>query len=450
MKTYQDLTQISGDESARMKFILKLIEEHRGSAAYKTASVAEQYYAKKNVTIMQFQKVLYNMQGQAVPDLWSANYKLRTLFFRRFVLQQVQYVLANGVTFGKKETKARLGRDFDTRIQQAAKKAMVDGVSFCFWNHDHVEVFPFADTLSDTGFAPLYDGGTGELCAGVRYWNPGEDLRATLYEIDGFTECIKRKDKPMEVLKEKRAYKLTTASTNAGGVLTVTGENYERLPIVPLYANDLRESEIEGIRESIDCYDFIKSGFANDIDDTVGFYWALKGTGDMDDVSLAKFIERMKTVRAASLPEGMEAVANTLDIPTEARETMLDRLEKDLYRDFQIVNVEALSAANRTATEIRAAYQPMDDKCGDFEYFLIDCIQGILKLAGLQDDPSFRYNRIANQSEETSMVMAAAYVLGDKLTLKKLPFLTPEEVEDRLNEIGDSVLTQNGFPGDGE
>ena len=447
MKTYQNLTSIKDKEDMRKKFVFDLIEEHKDSAAYKTAAIAEKYYAKKNVTIMAFQKMLYNMQGQEVPDMWSANYKLRTHFFRRFVTQQVQYVLSNGVTFQKKDTKDKLGKKFDTQMQRAAKKAMVDHVSFLFWNLDHVEVFTFADTPTDPGFVPLYDEDTGALRAGVRYWHPTDKVtRATLYEEDGYTEYKKEED-AISIVAEKRSYKKTTISSKADGVSGELNENYSAFPIVPLYANDLHESELEGHRESIDCYDYIKSGMANDIDDTSGFYWVLKNSGGMDDVDIAKFRERMHTVKAAVLDDdSASAEAHTLDVPVEAREKMLELLKSDLYQDFQIVNVEALSASAKTATEIRAAYQPMDDKCGDFEYYLIDAIQNILALAGIDDEPSFKWNRIANQTEETNMIMTASPVLGDELTLKKLPFLTPEEVEDRIKEMGDATMNRFTAP----
>ena len=443
MRTYQNLVDLNQDEAKRKKFVFAVIADHLESDLYKTASVAEKYYAKKNVTIMAFQKMLYNMSGQKVPDLWSANYKLRTHFFRRFVTQQVQYVLSNGVTFQKKDTKEKLGKKFDTQLQRAAKKAMVDHVSFLFWNLDHVEVFSFADTPTEPGFAPLYDADKGMLRAGVRYWMPdAKTTRATLYEEDGYTEYAKKEDK-ISIVAEKRSYKKTIISTKADGVSGERNENYAAFPIVPLYANDLHESELEGHRESIDCYDYIKSGLANDIDDTSGFYWVLKNSGGMDDVDIAKFIERMHTVRGAALDESeASAEAHTLDIPTTAREKMLEILKEDLYNDFQIVNVEALSATAKTATEIRAAYQPMDDKCGDFEYCLIDAIQNVLALAGIDDEPSFKWNRIANQTEETNMIMTAAPVLGDELTLKKLPFLTPEEVEDRLKDMGNAAMNR--------
>ena len=447
MRTYQNLFAIRENESELKKFVFDVIAEHKESAAYKTASIAEKYYARKNVTIMAFQKMLYNMHGQQVPDMWSANYKLRTHFFRRFVTQQVQYVLSNGVTFQKKDTKDKLGRNFDTQIQKAAKKAMVDHVAFLFFNLNHVEVFCFADTPTDPGFAPLYDADTGKLRSGVRYWQLDEKTtRATLYEEDGYTEYVKKGDE-ISVVAEKRAYKKTVISTKADGVSGELNENYSAFPIVPIYANDLHESELEGHRESIDCYDYIKSGMANDIDDTSGFYWVLKNSGGMDDVDLAKFRERMHTVKVATMDEeNGSAEAHTLEVPVEAREKMLEILKADLYEDFQIVNVEALSASAKTATEIRAAYQPMDDKCGDFEFFLIDAIQSVLALAGIDDEPSFRWNRIANQTEETNMIMTASPILGDELTLKKLPFLTPEEVEDRLRDMGDAAMNRFTAP----
>ena len=45
--------------------------------------------AMKNVTILKYQKYLYNAMGQKVPDVWSSNYKLTHGFFRQFVIQQV-------------------------------------------------------------------------------------------------------------------------------------------------------------------------------------------------------------------------------------------------------------------------------------------------------------------------------------------------------------------------
>ena len=430
MKTYQDLESVGLIEAERMKFITDVVREHKASEAYKVARDAEAYYAKRNVTIEKFQKVLRTVTGQSVPDLFSANYKLKTGFFRRFVLQQTQYVLSNGVTFEKDDTAEKLGADFENRLSTLAKKAIVDGVSFGFWNYDHLEVFCFADTPNDPGFVPLYDEETGLLRAGIRYSATDTTERYALYELDGYTEYIKLKDEDIKLYKKKKSYVESVKRTEIGGVEEVQGSNYPGFPIIPIYANDLRQSEIVGIREDIDCYDFIKSGMANQIDAASEIYWILQGTGGMDDVDLQRFIERMRTIKAINLEPDMSAEAHTLDIPVDAREKLLDRLRSDMYEDFMLLDIEKALSGNITATGIRLAYQAQDDKCGDFEYHIREFITKLFDLLGIEDVPSFKWNRIANQTEETNMVLSAASYLDDETILKHLPWIATEEVEE--------------------
>lgn len=404
--------------------------EHKSSAMYKIAFDAEEYDRQRNVTIMSYQKLLYTISGQAVPDNYTANHKVASNFFHRFVTQENQYLLGNGMTLDDQKAKEKLGADFDTRLQQAGRNALVQGVAFGFWNNDHLEVFKL------TEFVPLYDEENAALMAGIRFWQVDRDkpLRATLYELDGYTDYIKRNNRSMEVLHEKRTYKQIVRQSEVDGVEILDGENYPGFPIVPLWGNEHRQSELVGLRQSIDCYDLIKSGFANDLDDASMIYWTLNNAGGMDDIDLAKFVERMKTVKAAVIDgdNGTTAEAHTIEVPYMSRVAYLEKLENDMYNDFQALNVAQLSAAQKTATEIRAAYQPLDNKVDKFEYCIIDFLQGIFVLAGIEGTPTFQRSRIANQLEETQMVLMAAQYLDDETVLKHLPWLTPEEVDEIL------------------
>lgn len=427
MKTYQDL-QATSDLPT---FIMTAIREHKASMMYHIAADAEEYDRQRNVTIMKYQKVLYTLTGQAVPDTFTANHKIASNFFNRFVTQENQYLLGNGMDLKREANKTKLGKDFDLRLQQAGRAALVQGVSFGFWNFDRLEVFKL------TEFVPLRDEDTGALMAGIRFWQVDYDkpLRATLYEIDGYTEYIKRpKDPKLAVHQPKRSYKRIITQSAADGVQITDGGNYSGFPIVPLWGNPLHQSELVGLREGIDCYDLIKSGFANDLDDASLIYWTLENSGGMDDVDLAQFVERMKTVHAAPA----DAEAHTVDVPYQGRTAYLERLEQDLYNDAQIVNVSSLSAAQKTATEIRAAYTPMDLKVDQYEYCILEFLQGIFALAGIVDEPTFTRNRIHNELEETQMVLMAAQYLDDETLLKKLPWLTPEEAQTVLDRRDES------------
>ena len=184
MITYQDLLSAIGEgdtrrESDVLDFVKKVIRQHQASEVYQTAQIADEYDRQKNRTITQFQKILYTMSGEAVPDLFGACYRIPSRFFNRFVTQENQYLLGNGVSWDGEDSP--LGEDFDYVLQDAGKKALCGAVSFGFMNLDHVEVFSVLE------FAPLYDEENGSLRAGVRFWqiDQTKPLRATLYEEDG-------------------------------------------------------------------------------------------------------------------------------------------------------------------------------------------------------------------------------------------------------------------------
>lgn len=411
-----------------MQFIRAAIDEHKSSAEYRIAFDAEEYDRQRNVTICRYQKFLYTLSGQAVPDNYSANYKLTSNFFNRFVTQENQYLLGNGVMLEDSKHKEALGRDFDNKLQNMGRNALVQGVSFGLWNLDHLDVFKL------TEFAPLYDEETGALMAGIRFWQIDADkpLRAVLYETDGYTDYIRPKNDDMRVKTEKQPYKLVRQKSEACAEETLHGENYPGFPVIPMWGNPHHQSELVGLRQSIDAYDLIKSGFANDLDDAATIYWIIENAGGMDDLDLAQFLERLKTVKAAALnrDDGITAEAHTIEVPYESRVAYLQRLESDMYKDYQALDVTSLVGGEKTTVEIKAAYQPLDNKADQFEYCVLDFLRRLFEIVGIDDNPTFQRNQIANLSEQTQMVLMAAEYLDEEMILKKLPWMTAEEIED--------------------
>ena len=121
----------------------------------------------------------------------------------------------------------------------------------------------------------------------------------------------------------------------------------------------------------------------------------------------------------------------TQEIPYQARKQYLDDLRSGIYEDFGGLDVHAV-AAGATNDHIDAAYQPLDEEADDFEYQVIECVQQILALIGIEDTPIFKRNRISNQREQTEMVLSAAQYLDETTILNKLPFISPDEVQQIL------------------
>ena len=70
-----------------------------------------------------------------------------------------------------------------------------------------------------------------------------------------------------------------------------------QLPIFPLYANELKRSELtDGIKGHIDAYDFISSDLADGITHVEGVYWYIKNYGGDNAAELIKEIQQLKAI----------------------------------------------------------------------------------------------------------------------------------------------------------
>lgn len=433
MKTYQDF-QANPD-------LLSFINWHKSTGLYLDALDADAYDRKRNVEILRYQKFLYDAVGNRKPDLISPNNKLCSGFFPQFITQENQYLLGNGVQFDKPETKTRLGARFDTDLQRLGRYALLHGKAFGYWA-DRLYIFPV------TEFVPLYDETTGVLEAGIRFWqvDPEKPLNITLYERDGYTQYISKKgSKPVQAA-EKRAYIVRMVESEAFGAQVVGTENYSSLPIKQLNGNPQQQSELVGIRGQIDAYDRIKSGFANDMDMANFVYWILKNSGGMSDAELANFVQRVRSIGVvvaedeATVPE-----MKSVDIPYQARQIYLEKLEADLYRDFGALDVSTLMGGQKTATEIKAAYMPVDLKADMYEYELIEFVQSILELLGIDDTPRFKRNRVINETELIQNVLMKADRLDDETVLSELGY-ERERVDEIIRKREDQANARYSLP----
>lgn len=434
---------VPDSDNERAAFVRKVIADHQNGSLYKTAQIADDYDRCRNTTAMQYQKFITDVYGRQYVDRTAVVHRSTSNFFNVFITQLNQYLLGNGVTW---KNGADLGDDFDTRLQQAGKAALSAGVSFGFWNLDHLEVFTALE------FAPLYDEENGALAAGVRFWqiDSQKPLRATLYEMDGVTHFLWLKDEKTKVgnkwakidertyMMPKQAYKTKVRESEVDGTEILSGENYPAFPFVPFWGNAHKQSELIGLREKIDAYDFVLNGWEDDLD-RAQIFWIISGAGGMDDADLTQFLDRLRTVGAAAPGDGQEVTAKTIEIPVQARETLLVRLEKQLYRDAMLMNPEDIAGGAATATQIRAAYERQNVKADQYEYCVLDFLSGILRIAGIEDEATFTRSTIVNTQEEIqSVIMAASYLGSEYVTRKVLTLLGDADQADAVLKAVDA------------
>lgn len=433
--TYQELAE-AGPTAA---FVKSAIERYKRSEMYRNAASADNYFRQRNETIRDFTRMLFTADGGQVRDFTASRLRIASNLFKRLNVQRVMYSLGKGVSFvgvgesGEDVTKAKLGDRFDDDVKQIGIYALIHGVAFPFWNLDHVDVFGASE------FCPIWDEDSGALMAGIRFWrlDAFHPLTAVLYEQDGYTgfRAASADGGSLRATDEgKRPYKQTYSEVPADGLkLAVDGENYSRLPIVPVWGSDARQSTLVGMREGIDAYDLVKSGLANDVQDCAEIYWIVENAGGMGDADLARFRDRLKLTHIASVDsdDGGAATPYTQEVPYAARKEVLSQLKADIYEDFGALDVHTV-AAGATNDHIDAAYQPMDEEADEFERHIREGIMDLLALQGIEDTPIFTRNRISNLKEQVEVVAMEAEWLDEETVLRKLPNVTPDEVAEIL------------------
>lgn len=405
-----------------MDFIKECISKFESSPEYRFAQDAQLYYRGENPTIARAQKLVWDMLGNAHIDTVSPNHKIYSRYFFSAVTEGTQYLLGNGVSFDKDETKEKLGSDFDTKMQQLADDAQVYGAAWGFWNLDHIEIFPFLQ------FIPLQDEDTSDVKAGIRYWKLDKDkpLHATLYELDGFTEYVQEVGADMQIAKPKRPYKLNVARYADESLTEITGgENYPSFPIIPLYYIN-HDSLLFGNRNAVDAYDLMLSKMVNNVDEGNLIYWVLRNCNGMDEADDEAFIANLLKAHVVHADnasgDGADAEPHTIEAPVDGTETGIQRIKRLLDDNFMVADTESIRAGNVTATQIKAAYQKLDAKTSKFEYCVIDFIQRLFAVAGISPDEkfSFKYDRAANHSEEITNIIQAAQFLDDETVTRML------------------------------
>ena len=443
MITYQDFERVRENETDLVEFIRKAINEHRGSDDYKIAEAADEYAAQsgKNVEdiLKEFNKRKQVNTTPVVSDL-----------FYRLNVQRVAYSLGNGITFSAVETKKKLGKKADNVLFDAGYHALIHKYAVLFMNFDKIEMFKL------TEFVPLLDMYTGELRAGIRFWQleDGMPVNVTLYEAEGFSKFESESGyNDFKKTQERKPYITHYTKTEAFGEKETGGENYESFPFVVLYGSRKKQSTLVGLRSKLDMYDVIQSGFARDVATAAQVIWLFENAGGMEGNDFEEFTNNLFAYSAANVNtalDGAKVQPHQFRIDTQAHESCLEDLRASIYEDFGALDVHTISAS-ATNDHIDAAYLPVDLVADDFEYQVIEAVEKLLALVGVEGEeatPIFSRNKISNQYEYTQMLMLAAQYLDEETMVKKLPFLTPDETEDVLDRMAENDLERFGMGDD--
>lgn len=227
------------------------------------------------------------------------------------------------------------------------------------------------------------------------------------------------------------------------GTEITQGENYPAFPIVPLYSNKKHTSALKGKRNTVDALDLATSNMINNVDEGNLIYWVLNNCGGMDDLDDVKFIERIKTLHVAHADgdAGATAEPHTIEAPFEGTKVSIDTIKDQLFDDFQAFDAKSMAAGDMSATAIGAGYSRLDMKCDNIERQVTRFVDGILELAGIEDNPAYQRAKIINKMEETQTIIMQADYFDEEYVRQKL--LAVNGDIDMFEEISKRMDAEN-------
>ena len=261
-------------------------------------------------------------------------------------------------------------------------------------------------------------------------------MQAEFYEIDGMTKLQSPEGAvgdQLIVTEAKRPYISIRTRTEAGEIVAEEWHNYPGLPVIPMWGSSLHQSTLVGLRGAIDAYDLIQSGFAQTLSECATIYWIIENNGGMDEKDRREFLRQIREEHIANVDSAgftgdtrSALTPYTQEVPHQGASAYLEMARRQIYEDFGALDVHAI-AAGSTNDHIDAAYQPMDEQADDFEFQVIEAVQSVLRLMGIEDTPIFKRNRISNVKEQVEAAMLMAGALDQETVIDLLPITVDQK-----------------------
>ena len=441
--TWQDLLAASDREA----LLLEAIRRYKASPGFQQALEANCYFRGENTqvarkTILRARKIEgLDANGRRRVRTGTEDvvgHRIASAFLFRFVTQQNQFLLSEGVSLPE-ACKQALGADFDHQLEHLGECALLHGCAWGFWNADHLEIIEAAKNAY-SGFFPLMDEMSGEMKLGVQFWQiaPERPMYVRIFDEQG-VRILREDHKALSVAVDHEPYRRSRFE-DALGTSILIEEGYGRLPLIPLKANADGTSELTpAIKAKIDAYDTILSDFADNLDRANDVYWVLNNFGGtMDEVAeLLEQINRVKAVANLSDGTGSGATAepHTIEVPYIARREALGLLERALYQDYMALDMDAITGSSLTNVAIRAATANLNLKADRYEWQVRRFVQELLRLIGHPtEDIRFVRQTITNESEVVQDIYAMRQDIDQRTALRLNPYIQEEEIEPLMED----------------
>lgn len=425
---------------------------------------ADMYYKTKNLAVLNRQQQLNTLIKAKKTDTKRANNVLVSSFFKSIVDQKVNFSINENLKIDnpdKVEIPFAEDNKFNKKLKKLAKSAS-KYIRAAYYIYIDEMTGDFAyKPVHGFQFVPYFE--NEQLVKAVKYYsedriNGNKTYTVTIAELwddEKVTYFVKdenndagnyKLDQNASYRSENPVFHITTTITQAGTEVPGPGQGWGKPPFVILENNDEQMSDLEPIKTWIDCFDFTASDLWNNLDEFREIYWILKNYQGQDP---DEFFEQLNRYKLLKVGEDGDAKPHTTEIPTNAREVMLEECKSNIYKFGQAVDVSNLSG-DITTVEIQAMYNELNLKANDFEIEIQDAFDQLLwfynKYLEIKNLPQvdtskveleFQRSVISNENENIKIANESQGAMPETLRLKKygIPDDQIEEAKEEMKEM---------------
>jgi len=469
--TQTDLVKLQLQQNRAMNFsetIKEIITDDENSEEKKAMLDGDKYYRVKH-DILDHDFRAYFIDGIKHINKNAANNKIVHAYHRILVDQKMSYIVGKPIVFATENEMFQqylndlLGNPFHKTMKKWVAGTSNHGIEYL---HVYINEKGILDYVIIPGheIIPIYDTQFQKILIGViRYYKVEvkerlSDFKKYKYKVEIWNGekvlFLEEKDNGEFVLDpdKKENPKYHWYRYNTLNPDSKVGEFWGRVPFIPLKNNDEAMTDLQLTKTLIDNYDFNVSDFSNKLMDIAKAIWVLKG---YKGTSLSEFVKNLNSYNAMKVEKEGGVDRLTIDIPKEAHDSHLDRIEDNIFIFGMGVNPKIDKFGNSpSGIALKYFYAGLDlkanilitemiDSLTDFGWFATKYINMISRknFDSKEIKATFNKSILVNEKEIIDMAQASKGIISDKTIMENHPWVN--NVDEEMKRIESETTSIN-------
>lgn len=415
-----------------------------GHAMYMVrCDIADRYYRNQS-------DVLYGpkKEDEEGHPLRNADNRIPRNFHGLIVNQKAAYAFTTPPTFDIGSSKANaeilkaLGDEYKKECMELCVNAANAGVAWIhYWTNAENE-FEWA-VIESKQIVPIWNKSAKQkLIGALRVYTEIDETDGksyTIYEYWNKEECQVYRRLQADVGYDNLTDYAIFENPTTGELVSEYSHGMEEIPFIPFFNNNIKSSDLDNIKPLIDVYDKVFSGFINDLEDVQELIFVLSGYGGTDLNGFLQDLKKYKVIKMDS-DEGAGVSTLNIEIPIEARNSVLDATRKAIFEQGQGFDPRPENFGNQSGEALKFMYSLLEMKTGlmetEFQLGFAKLVRAICNFKNIKCDnivQTWTRTCIKNEQEQAAICKDSVGIISQKTILKNHPFV--EDVEAELKQL---------------